>query len=125
MKIVFIAGPLTTGWDKKDKNFVLKNIKKAESFQRALALHSIGFYCPHTHTSFRCNSEDSSLDEFCITMNKKFLTGFSDAVLAMPGWENSHGAKDEVEYAIENNIPVFYPSSPDNISDIILWAKES
>ncbi|MDD3284614.1 MAG: DUF4406 domain-containing protein [Patescibacteria group bacterium] len=123
MKIVFIAGPLTTGWDKKDKNFVLYNIKKAESFQKALASHNIGFYCPHIHTSSRWD-DDISNDEFYKTMNKRFLTDVSDSVLAMPGWEESRGAKDEVDYAIENNIPIFYPKFPDDINDIIVWAKE-
>ena len=43
----------------------------------------------------------------------------SDAVLVVPGWENSKGTKAEIERAKSNGIPVFF-----NVKDLRKWRLE-
>ena len=48
----------------------------------------------------------------------------ADAILAMPTWEKSLGAKREIEWAKEKGMKIFYPADPTDIEDIVTWAKE-
>jgi len=47
----------------------------------------------------------------------------ADAVLAMPNWEKSRGAKKEVEWAREKGVKIFYPKDPTDIEEIVNWAR--
>lgn len=120
MKIVYIAGPLTTGWDFKDISYIKEKIHAAEAYQVALANDGIGAFCPHAHTQFQGEKGSIAPESYYYELDLQFLYR-ADAVLAMPGWEKSVGAKIEVEWAKENNLPIFYPKSPDDIGDIIDW----
>ena len=124
MKIVFIAGPLTSGWDGKDRKFIEQKVKEAEKYQIALINAGLGCFCAHTHTSFHHEKGSKASDAFYYEMDLEFLKRSADAVLAMPGWEKSKGAKNEVEWALKNNLPVFYPQSPDDLGEIIKWSKK-
>jgi hypothetical protein len=119
MKIVFIAGPLTTGGD-GSREYIEKNIKSAEEYAFALAKAGVGFFCAHTHTS---NHHGKAPEDFYYKLDFEILKRAADAVLALPGWEKSQGAKREVEWAKENNLPIFYPESPGDIEDVVKWAK--
>ncbi len=122
MKIVFIAGQLTTGWDGKDRKFIENRVREAEKYQIALINAGIGCFCAHAHTSFHHEKGSTAPEEFYYELDSEFLKRSADAVLAMPGWDKSRGAKKEVEWAMENKMPVFYPESPDDINEIIKWA---
>jgi hypothetical protein len=119
MKIVFIAGPLTTGWDGKDRSFIEGNILRAEAFQIALANAGVGAFCAHTHTSFHHEKGSTAPEAYYYQLDFEILMRAADAVLAMPGWDKSNGAKKEVAWAIENKLPVFYPTSPEDIRDLV------
>jgi len=122
MKIVFIAGPYT-GDGTHDG--IEKNIREAEKYQIALANHQIGFFCAHNHTEHFSSKKGAKAPEtFYYELDLQFLKRMANAVLAMPGWESSWGAKREVEWAKENGLPIFYPKSPEDIQDIIDWAKK-
>jgi len=121
MKIVFIAGPLTTGWDGKDSTYVEKKVKEAEKYQIALINSGVGCFCAHTHTSMHHEKGGTAPDQFYYDLDLEFLTRIADAVLAMPGWEKSKGAKNEVEIAKKSGLKVFYPKSPEDIQEIIDW----
>ncbi len=41
----------------------------------------------------------------------------------MPKWEQSWGAKREVERAREKGMKIFYPKDPTDIEEIVAWAK--
>lgn len=123
MKIVYIAGPLTTGWDGKDRVFIENHVRNAEAYQVALANLGIGAFCPHTHSSFHNEKGGKASEAYYYELDFEFLKRASDALLAVPGWEQSKGATSEVEWAIKNNIPVFYPTSPEDLAEIIEWAK--
>ena len=124
MKIIFIAGPLTSGWDWKDREFLEKRIKEAEKFQIKLINSKIGCFCAHTHTSFHHEKGSEASEEFYKKMDFEFLKRMADAVLAMPKWEESSGAKEEIKFAKEKGLPIFYPKSSEDIQEIIDWAKE-
>lgn len=124
MKIVFIAGPLTSGWDGQDRKFIEQKVKEAEKYQIALINAGIGCFCAHTHTSFHHEKGSTASENFYYEMDLEFLKRSADAVLAIPGWEKSKGSKNEVEWALKNNLPVFYPQSPDDLSEIIKWSKK-
>lgn len=121
MKIIFIAGPYNG-----DGTFesIERNIREAEKFQIALANNQVGFFCAHNHTAhFNSGKGATAPEEFYYNMDFQFLQRIADAVLAVPGWEKSYGARCEVEWAQKNNIPIFFPKSPSDINEIVQWAK--
>ncbi len=122
MKIVFISGPLTTGGDGSRK-YKANNIQVAEKYSVVLANAGIGFFCAHSHTSFHHEKGSTVPEKFYYDLDFKFLKEMSDAIIAIPGWEKSYGAKKEVEWAQKNKIPVFFPKDPTDIKDVIKWAK--
>lgn len=121
MKIVFIAGPYTGDGTVES---VEKNIREAEKYQIALANSQIGFFCPHNHTEhFSTKKGATAPEDFYYELDFEILKKAADAVLAIPGWENSWGAKREVEWAQKNGLSVFFPKDPKDIEDIVKWAK--
>ena len=122
MKIIYIAGPYIGDGTRES---VEKNIREAEKYQLALANKKIGFFCSHNHTEhFTTGKGCTSSEDFFYELDFYFLKNIADAVLALPGWEKSNGAKKEVEWAIGNDIPVFYPEHPEDIEKIIIWYNE-
>lgn len=41
------------------------------------------------------------------------LIADSDAICLLPGWENSHGCRDEVQKAIDESLDIFVYNDPD------------
>ena len=122
MKIVFIAGPYTG-----DGTFesIERNIREAEKYQIALANREIGFFCAHNHTEHFSSKKGATPPEsFYYELDFQFLRQVADAVLAMPNWEKSWGAKREVKWAKEKGMKIFYPKNPTDIEEIVDWAKE-
>jgi len=44
-------------------------------------------------------------------------------VLALPDWKSSKGAREEIKWAQEKGLPVFFPKSLDDLEKVISWAK--
>jgi len=122
MKIIFISGPLTTGGD-GSREYKANNIQTAEKYSAVLVNTGIGFFCAHSHTSFHHEKGSTAPEKFYYDLDVKFLKEMADAVLAIPVWEKSYGAKKEVEWAQKNKMPVFFPKNPADIEDIKKWAK--
>jgi len=119
-RIVFIAGPYFGDGERKT---IEKNIRTAEQYQITLANASVPFFCAHNHTE-HFEEKASAPEEFYRAMDFEFLKRAADAMCAIPGWETSGGAKAEIEWAKQNNIPIFFPKSPDDLGETIAWAKE-
>ena len=117
LKIVFIAGPYFGNGDKEE---IEKNILEAEKYQVALANAQVGFFCAHNHTE-HFQEKARAPETFYYKLDFEFLKRSVDAILALPNWKESTGAKREIEWAINNNLPVFYPKSPDDLDEIIKW----
>lgn len=121
MKIVFIAGPY-----KGDGTFeaIERNIREAEKYQIALANRGVGFFCAQNHTEhFGSRKGATAPEDFYYELDLQFLKRVADAVLAIPGWESSFGAKREVEWAKEKGMKIFYPKDPADIEEIVQWAN--
>ena len=120
MKIVFIAGPYFGDGDYKK---IEENIRNAEKYQIQLANRGIGFFCPHNHTE-HFEKKAKAEEKFYRELDMLILSKVADAVLAIPGWEKSNGARAEIKWATVNNLKIFYPKSPEDLSDIISWSRE-
>jgi hypothetical protein len=118
MKIIFIAGPYFEGGNYKK---IEKNIRQAERFQIALANAGIGFFCPHNHTN-HFEKKTRARESFYRKLDMIFLEKVADAMLAVPGWEKSKGAKAEAEWAKKHNLKIFFPKSPNDLGEILKWA---
>ena len=119
MKIIFIAGPYFSDGDPKK---IEKNIRDAEKYQIALANHGIRFFFAHNHTEHFEQKANAS-EKFYKGMDMLILQRVADAMIAIPGWENSSGAKNEVSWAKENSLKIFFPKSIDDLDKVIMWAK--
>ena len=118
-KIIFISGPYTG--DGKVTS-IEKNIRRAEKYQIALANKEIFHFCPHNHTEhFSSKKGATAPEEFYFKMDFHFLKNVADAVLAVPGWEKSWGARQEIEWAKAEGLPIFYPKNPRDIEDLVRW----
>lgn len=119
MKIIFIAGPY---FGNGDRSMIHDNIRHAEKYQIALANAGLGFFCPHNHTE-HFEAKASADENFYRQLDMIFLRKTADAVLAIPGWETSSGSRAEIEYAKKIGLPVFFPESPDDLYEVMAWAK--
>lgn len=120
MKIIYIAGPY---YGNGEKETIENNIREAEKYQIALANNRIGFFCSHNHTE-HFQEKATAPEEFYHELDFHFLRNIADAVLALPGWEKSEGAKREITWAKENNVPIFYLASPKDLTNVILWCNQ-
>jgi len=119
MKIIFIAGPY---FGDGDREKIEGNIRNAEKYQIALANAKIGFFCSHNHTE-RFEVKATADADFYRAMDLVFLEKTADAMIAIPGWETSGGTRAEIEFAKSRRIPVFFPKSPEDLGEVIAWAK--
>ena len=111
MKVVYIAGPYRgrTPWD------VETNIRKAEAIGLEVARMGFMPLIPHTMTRFfdkQCTSH------FWIEGTLELLAR-CDAMIVLPGWENSDGTKGEIALAEKRNIPYFW-----SMKDLGLWRQK-
>lgn len=103
MKLVYVAGPYRakTEWQ------LTQNIREAEAL--ALQLWQAGFavICPHKNTAYFGGAADDSVWlEGDLVMLRK-----CDAVVCTERWNESEGAKAEVEEAKRLGIPVHIGAS--------------
>jgi len=98
---------------------VLANISRG--IQMGMQVWKAGFapYIPWLdftlHVANPC-PESTTMDE-CYEWSMAFLE-VCDAVLVVPGWEESQGTMREIARACELSIPVFY-----SLKDLIKWRK--
>lgn len=104
MTLIYIAGPYTVG-------DTARNIKFAAEIAMECWMKGYAVICPHTNTA---NFEKMSLLDYDTVMRGclRMIDGV-DAVVLIPGWTKSRGAKVEKKYALKNKIPVFiWPDLP-------------
>ena len=87
MKIIFIAGAYTGDGSRES---IEQNIRIAEKYAIALANRHIGFFLTHIHTEHFSSGKGATAPEaFYYALDFEYLKRISDAVLFIPGWENS------------------------------------
>jgi len=110
VKVVYIAGPYRApnAWE------IEENIRRAERL--ALEVWKLGAaaLCPHTNTRFFQGAAD---DAVWLDGDLELLKR-CDAVLLVPGWHKSTGARAEVRVAESRGLPVFA-----SVDDLEGWLK--
>jgi hypothetical protein len=102
MGIIYTAGPYRPGHGRT----VADNIAVARKV--AIELWRMGHFalCPHLNTANF--EEDAELpDEYYLDGDLKALAR-CDAVVMLPTWTESEGAKGEHDYALARGIPIYY-----------------
>lgn len=117
MKIVYVSGPFIGDGTKKA---IEKNIQTAKEYVSALANRRIGFFSPHLNNVELSDGDVTGSQRFFYEQDSEFLVR-SDALLAIPGWEKSFGAKQEIKIAEALGLPIFYPKFPEDINDLEEW----
>lgn len=120
MKIIAVLGPY---YGDGTRTTIAKNIKEAESYAIALANLGIGFFCPHTHTR---HFEELAVarEEFYHELDLNILSHACDAALFTPRWSESKGATREHLWCVNKGLRCFFPSSPQDLMEIIEWDTE-
>ncbi|GEM_PF-1334055 len=126
MKIVYISGPVVGNATQTNiKATVEKNITEAKKYAETLANNGIGFCCPHVHNVELQNKSVTDIQRYYYDLDSEFLIRVADALIAIPGWETSNGAKHEIEIAETLKLPIFYPKFPEDLHEVIKWCKEN
>jgi len=104
MKVIYVAGK----YSGKGYSEIEDNIKRAEKASIKLFRKGWAVITPHKNTAHYEIYEDETLTyEMWLAADMEMLKR-SDAIFLLNGWQNSHGAVKEQQYALGNNMPVFY-----------------
>lgn len=106
MEIGYTAGPYRapTIWG------VVQNIRAAEAVAVELWRLGFGVICPHKNTALLdgANGGDAFGDADVWLKGDLEMLRRCDFVVMLPGWERSHGAMAERDFAVKRGIPVYY-----------------
>jgi hypothetical protein len=103
MKLVYIAGPYSGG----DYLEIDTHIAMARTAAAWLAEHGIGFICPHLNSAHFEAVTPEVPNDYWYQLGVALLQR-CDAILLLPGWEQSVGSLLEVSTSRDAEIPVFY-----------------
>jgi hypothetical protein len=111
MKLVYIAGPFraATAWE------VENNVRNAETMGYEVAKLGAMPMIPHANTRFFHGQFD---DQFWI-VGTLLLLERCDAMLVLPGWENSQGTKGEMRLCEDRGMPYFF-----KLGDLEKWLSQ-
>jgi len=100
MKVIYVSGK----YRGKSEAEVFDNIVHAR--KAALELWKKGFavICPHTNSMFM----GSQMFDNAFIEGDLEIVGRCDAIYMLRGWEQSQGAKRELEVAIEKGLEIYY-----------------
>jgi len=99
MRRCYVAGPF------RDKNpqQMAAHVLTAQAAAVALAQIGVAPYCPHSNLGHAYGLIDEAV---AMSINESFLRD-CDALLLLPGWGNSEGARQELALAKQRGLPVF------------------
>ena len=116
VKLVYIAGP----YSGPDYLAIDRNIAAAREAAAWLAEHGIGFFCPHLNSAHFEVVTPRVEPEFWYALDLRLLEA-CDALLFLEGWQQSKGAKGELDFAAARIMPVFF--YPLYREELLRWAK--
>jgi hypothetical protein len=110
VKLVYIAGPFSA----RTREGVELNIARAVALGVEVARLGAMPVCPHANTS---HPEYERVQPYSFWIEgTMLLLRKCDAVMLVPGWENSKGACCEYDDAFQRNVPIF-----DALGDLDRW----
>ncbi|MHB8483531.1 MAG: DUF4406 domain-containing protein [Nitrospiria bacterium] len=101
MKLVYIAGKYRS---KEGPSGIWDNIQFARQYAIKYWKSGHAVICPHMNTSML---DGVGTDDIFLNGDKEMLKR-CDAIVMIPGWQESEGACAELECAKENNLEVIY-----------------
>lgn len=99
MRVVFVSGPFRAAsvWGMEE------NIRKAERVALEIWCMGAAVICPHANTRY---FQGEATDDLWLKGDLAILER-CDAMVLVPGWELSAGARDEYGHAARHEIPVY------------------
>lgn len=107
-KLVYVAGPF--------RGRVAQNVKTAEQNAARLALHNIGFICPHSNGIPHDKLNIS--DRYWLESTMEILRR-CDAVLVVGAWAESEGTIGEIREAKRLGKKIFF-----HWTEVVNWSNE-
>lgn len=100
-RVIYVAGP----YNAAGRAEVLDNIMRARDYARKLWAMGWVVLCPHANSGLM---DGEAIPDSAFVEGSLELMLRCDAVLMIPGWENSKGARAELEAAIYQGMDVYY-----------------
>jgi hypothetical protein len=95
---------------------IYKNINTARETAIKLWKKGYAVLCPHMNTAFL----DGVVPDLTFLEADIEMLSRCDFIVIMEGWQESKGAKEEVKYAKENQIPIYKFVKGDKLSPVII-----
>ena len=106
MRVVYIAGPYTATAQHPDKEI---NVELARTVAQHLWSRGFAAVCPHLNTlDMECDGDTQSLPHHRWIEGDIAILSRCDTLVVLPGWEASHGATQEVLFAVQRKITIHY-----------------
>lgn len=119
--IVYLAGPIRPKGDQTLES----NINNAKSIALELWKKGYTVISPHANSDLPITLADKEVETWRWLNGDLDIIARCDAVVVLPGWEESAGTKGEIEFAKERNIPItYYPDLPEISSTELLRPKQ-
>lgn len=98
MRVIYLAGPYSGDID--------GNIQRARAL--AIEVWRAGLFCLCPHLNTIHFEKDLDMDSQEYVKRDLWILARCDALLTIPGWEHSEGARQEVSFCLANQVPVFH-----------------
>ena len=119
--LVYLAGPIRPKGDQTLES----NINNAKSIALELWKKGYTVISPHANSDLPITLADKEVEALRWLNGDLDIIARCDAVVVLPGWEESAGTKGEIEFAKERNIPVtYYPDLPEIPKTELLRPKQ-
>ena len=119
--LVYLAGPIRPKGDQTLES----NINNAKSIALELWKKDYAVISPHANSDLPISLADKEVEALRWLNGDLDIIARCDAVVVLPGWEESAGTKGEIEFAKERNIPItYYPDLPEISSTELLRPKQ-
>jgi len=109
--LIYLAGPIR-GKTPTDRRAIRRNVKRAKLASQELWRRGWNVHCPHMNTDLpdegdtNTEAQDKQLGFDDFIAGDKEIISRCDAVVILPGWRDSQGTLDEIQFAADRCIPV-------------------